>query len=55
MVWRLATFIPYVSLAHQATDWLLKEKEFVVLILDHAQDFDILVDGSPPELGSVLL
>ena len=22
MVWRLATFVPYVSLAHQATNWL---------------------------------
>ena len=24
-------------------------------ILVHAQDFDILVDGSPPELGSVFI
>ena len=42
------------SLAHQATYCLLKEKD-VVLIIDHAQDSDILDDGSQPELGSVLL
>ena len=27
VVWRLATFILYVFLAHQATDWLFKEKK----------------------------
>ena len=43
------------SLAHQATIDLLKEKEFVVLILVHAKYSVILDDGSQPELGSVLL
>ena len=43
------------SVAHQATDWFVQGKGVDVLILGHAQDFDILGDGSPPELGSVLL
>ena len=51
---RLIIFIPYVSLAHQATDWLVQGEEVDVLILGHAQDFVTLDDGSPPELGSVL-
>ena len=43
------------SLAHQATDWFAQGKGVAVRILVYAQDFDILVDGAPPELGSVLL
>ena len=43
------------SVAHQATDWFVKGKGVDVLILGHAQDFNILDYGSPPELGSVLL
>ena len=27
VVWRLATFIPYVSRAHQATDWFVQGEE----------------------------
>ena len=42
-------------LAHQATDWFVHEKGVDVLILGHAQDFNILDYDSPPELGSVLL
>ena len=42
-------------LAHQATDWFVQGKGVVVLILGHAQDLDILDDGSQPELNSVLL
>ena len=41
------------SLAHQATNWFVQEKE--VLIHGNAQDFDIPDDGSQPELGSVSL
>ena len=55
MVWRFATFILYVSLAHQATDWFVQGKGVDVQILVHAQDSYILNDGSLPELGSVLL
>ena len=43
------------TLAHQATDWFVQGKGVDVLILGHAQDFNILDYGSPPELGSVLL
>ena len=42
-------------LAHQATDWFVQGEGVDVRILVHAQDFDILADGSQPELGSVLL
>ena len=52
---RLIIFIPYVSLAHQATDWFVQGKGVAVQILVHAQDSYILNDGSLPELGSVLL
>ena len=52
---RLIIFIPYVSLAHQATDWFVQGKGVDVLILGHAQDFHILDYGSQSELGSVLL
>ena len=41
-------------LAHQATDWFVRGKGVAVRILVHAQDSNILEDGSPPELGSVL-
>ena len=51
---RLITSIPYVFLAHQATNWFVQGKGVGVLILDHAQDSNILDGGSPPELGSVL-
>ena len=54
VVWRLATFILYVSLAHQATDWFVQGKGVAVQILVPAQDSYILNDGSQPELGSVL-
>ena len=43
------------TLAHQATDWFVQGKGVDVLILGHAQDFNILDYDSPPELGSVLL
>ena len=43
------------TLAHQATDWFVQGKGVDVLILGHAQDFNILDYGSQPELGSVLL
>ena len=43
------------TLAHQATDCFVHGKGVDVLILGHAQDFNILDYGSPPELGSVLL
>ena len=52
--YRLIVFIPYVSLAHQATDWIVQGKGVVVQILGHAQDFVTLDDGSPPKLRSVL-
>ena len=55
VVRRLATFVLYVSLVHQATDWFVQGKGVGVLILDYAQDSNILDGGSPPELGSVLL
>ena len=57
MLWfdRLATSILFVSLAHLATDWFVQGKGVDVQILVHAQDSDILDDGFPPELGSVLL
>ena len=41
--------------AYQATDWFDQGKGVDVLILGHAKDFNILDDGSQPELGSVLL
>ena len=43
------------TLAHQATDCFVHGKGVDVLILGHAQDFNILDYDSPPELGSVLL
>ena len=52
---RLAASTPYVFLAHQATDWFVRGKGVAVRILVHAQDSNILEDGSPPDLGSVLL
>ena len=52
---RLVIFIPYVSLAHQATDWFVQGEE--VPSSEHAlcKDFDILDDGSQPEFDSILL
>ena len=49
VVWRFATSIPYASPSTP------RKREFVVLIIVHAQDSVILNDGSLPELGSVLL
>ena len=49
MVWRLATFILYVSQHTKPLIDLFKEKKSNL----SAQDFDILDDGFPPELGSV--
>ena len=43
------------SIAPQATNWFVQGKGVDVLILGHAQDFNILDYGSQPELGSVLL
>ena len=43
---RLATFVLYVSLAHQAIDWFFQGKGVVVQILGHAQDFVIVMMDS---------
>ena len=42
-------------LAHQATNWIVQGEEVSSYELDLHKDFDILDDGSPPELESVLL
>ena len=59
MVWRLATFTLYVSLAHQATDRFVQRKEVQMLFPKgpdgHAQDFAISNDDSQSELDSILL
>ena len=53
---RLIIFIPYASLAHQATNWFVLG-EGVLLRANPGliKNFDILDDGSQPELGSALL
>ena len=52
VVRRLATFVLYVFLAHQATDWFVQGKGVVVQILGHAQDFVTL--DMVPHLNSVV-
>ena len=52
VVLRLATFILYVSLAHQATDWLFKEKKFLLKSIPYAR---ILISSlMVPLLNSVV-
>ena len=57
VVWRLATFIPYVY-PSTPSHWLICSRRRSIFIRanpDLWKNFDILADGSQPELDSVLL